>query len=145
VNVTFSAPDNGNRESLPYAGAAQFTVQQSISWQAPYPSPDAVERFEAVLPGAFDRMLAMAERAQAAQLRRMETAQDFVQRDVRRSHYLGAAISVLAVICSTACAMTGHPTEAVALVGIPVMAVARAFVRSRETANAPGSEKVDRT
>ena len=128
------------RGGLPYTSGAFLTVQQSSSWQGPYPSPDAVERFEAILPGAFDRILTMAEKAQDSQLETNENAQLFLQRDVMRSHYLGAAISALALVCATGCALTGHPTVSVALVGIPVMAVARAFVNSRAPRPAPDED-----
>jgi len=127
-----AGPDNSD---TPYADRAFLTLQQRSSWEGPYPSPDAVERFEAILPGAFNRILAMAEQAQESQIRATENAQAYLQSDVRRSHYLGAVISVLAVLCSTSCALTGHTVAAVALVGIPVMAVARAFVKTGPESN----------
>src|SRR5947208_2283302 len=37
-------------------------------WQGQYPPPESVEHYEKVLPGSFDRMIAMAERLQAAQI-----------------------------------------------------------------------------
>ena len=133
-NISFAIPNpivQNMHGGLPYAAGAVLTVQQSSSWQGPYPSPDAVERFERVLPGAFDRILMMAENAQASQIRTNENAQNLLQKDVRRSHYLGSGISVLALVCSTACALTDHPTVAIALVGIPVMAVAKALIDGR--------------
>jgi uncharacterized membrane protein len=132
-DITFAVPNlpaGTDSSDLPYSGKAFLTLQQSSTCQGPYPSPDAVERFEAILPGAFNRILTMAEKAQESQIRATESAQGYLQLDVRRSHYLGAAISVLAVLCSTGCALTGHTVAAVALVGIPVMAVARAFIKT---------------
>ncbi|HUC12454.1 MAG TPA: DUF2335 domain-containing protein, partial [Stellaceae bacterium] len=41
---------------------ALMGAQQSVRlWQAPYPPPEAIERYEKVLPGSFDRMIKMAE------------------------------------------------------------------------------------
>lgn len=131
-DITFTVPDpllGTGSAHPPYTDRTLLTVQQSSSWQGPYPSPDAVERFEAILPGAFNRILTMAETAQDAEIRASSNAQKYLQSDVRRSNYLGAGISVLAVLCSTACALTDHTVAAVALVGIPVMAVARAFIK----------------
>jgi hypothetical protein len=84
----------------------------------------------------------MAEKAQESQIKITENAQLFLRRDVMRSHYLGAGISVLAVICSAVCGVTGNPTAAVALVGIPVMAVARALISRHSPAE---TEKTDET
>jgi uncharacterized membrane protein len=41
------------------------TIKAELSWHAgPLPSPETVERYELVLPGAFDRILTMAEKDQ---------------------------------------------------------------------------------
>jgi uncharacterized membrane protein len=36
-------------------------------WQGQFPPPDALERYEKLLPGAFNRMMVMAETAQTNQ------------------------------------------------------------------------------
>ena len=43
--------------------ASTFVEHTEVQvWQGQFPPPDAVEKYEAVLPGAFDRIVAMAER-----------------------------------------------------------------------------------
>jgi hypothetical protein len=60
-----------NRPNLPYApapaqlvlpGFQPIAAQQTMQvWQGQFPPPDAIERYEKVLPGCFDRLLKMAE------------------------------------------------------------------------------------
>ncbi len=128
--------------TFPYTTATLTgsVVSVKSSWQGPYPSPEAVERFEAILPGAFDRILRMAEENQRSENLLNQRAQTYLRDDIRRSHYFGAAVSTLAVCCSTACALTDHPTAAVALVGIPVMAVAKGFLAPRKADTSDESE-----
>ena len=139
--LTLAPQPGGHPGSAP---GAQFhlAVQQSY-WQGPYPSPDAVERFEKLLPGSFDRILTMAEETQRAQIKTVENAQSFLQSDTKRSHYLGAAISFFALAGALTCGILNHPTVGVALVSIPVMAVAQAFLsgntKSQETTTAASS------
>lgn len=104
---------------------AQQTLQ---AWQGPYPPPDAIERYERVLPGAFDRILTMAERVQAAQIEDTKRAQDYLRDDVRRGHWLSTGVTCLAIVGAIVCAGQGWPWVAAALVSVPVMAVARALV-----------------
>ena len=41
-------------------------------WMAPFPPPQAVLEYEKALPGSWDRMLTMAEEAQAADIRNVQ-------------------------------------------------------------------------
>ena len=48
---------------LPMPAGQLSQVQQTVQlWQGQYPPPEAIEHYEKVLPGSFDRMIAMAER-----------------------------------------------------------------------------------
>lgn len=85
------------------------------SWQGPYPPPEAAERFEALHPGFLSQVLAMAEREQNARIVAGERGQTYLQADISRGHWLGAAC-----------------------VGIPVLAVALALVQTyRQNAVVP--------
>jgi hypothetical protein len=35
--------------------SSQFVVQQVLTWQSPYPPPEHIKEYEAVLPGTFER------------------------------------------------------------------------------------------
>lgn len=44
------------------SSSTKLTLQQVKQWSGPLPSPDALERYNAVIPGAAERILAMAEK-----------------------------------------------------------------------------------
>jgi uncharacterized membrane protein len=116
-------------QQLPLPGTIQH-AQRS----APYPPPDAVERYEALLPGAFDRIIAMAEQLQAAQIEQSRRALDHQNENSRRGHWLGFATTVLAVAGAGFCAWIGRNWVAAAFLSVPAMAVAKALV---DAAKAP--------
>ena len=60
---------------------AQQTLQV---WQGPYPPPEAIERYEKILPGTFNRILTMAENLQQAQIDQSRNAIHFARQDTRR-------------------------------------------------------------
>ncbi len=85
AGLPYGIPPAGAQLSLPL-GLAQQTVQM---WQGPHVPPDAAEKYETVLPGSFDRMLALTEQIQAAQITSSATAVQYLRDDVKRGHWLG--------------------------------------------------------
>jgi len=116
-------------QHLPSSG-----ISQQAHWSGPYPPPDAVERHEAVLPGAFNRIIAMAEQLQSAQIAQSQKALEYSYLNGRRGHWLGFAITVLAFGGAFFCAWISSPWVAGAFLSIPVMAVAKALI---DAAKAP--------
>ena len=104
--------------------------QQVVQWQGPYPPPEAAERFEALHPGAFSQILAMAEHAQAAQIEANRTALEYAQKDARRGQWLGWSVSVVAVLAAVIVGIMGQPWLAAVFLSVPVLGVARALVDS---------------
>lgn len=85
-----------------------------VQWQGHYPPPDAAERFERLAPGAFDRMLPMAERAQAeraqaAQLASLADVNRNIREDARRGALLGTAVTLASMLGAGVCAYIGQP------------------------------------
>ena len=113
--------------------------QQVQSWQGPFPPPDAIRSYEETLPGAFDRILKMAEEAQRAQRHSVFSAQELAAADTRRGQCLGAAITALAMVGAAVCAWIGQPWVAGGFLSVPVMAVAKALVDSRKRLEAPSN------
>jgi uncharacterized membrane protein len=105
--------------------------QQTLQvWQGQYPPPEAVERYEKLLPGALNRMMTMAEKLQAAQIDQSKHSLTYLQNDTRRAHWLGFAIALAAIGGAIWCVALDQPWVAGLLVGVPVMAVARALIES---------------
>ena len=117
--------------------AGGFALQQVQVWQGQFPPPDAVERYEQVLPGAFDRIMTMAERQQEASIAGSAEARRYLREDSRRGHWLGWLVTVVALVCALVCAILGQPWVAGMLVAVPVMGVAKALVDSARTPSPP--------
>jgi uncharacterized membrane protein len=142
--------------NLPYAGAAPVTFtglpiatsQTQIQLRQGLFPPDEMERYEKLLPGVFDRVIKMAEKAQSAQVAAINQAQDYTQRDTRRGHWLGFATAALAILGACACVgaaaifKTGSGAYWVGalMVGVPVMAVAKALIDSARAGMQPGTD-----
>src|SRR6185437_4061045 len=109
-------------------GAVMLGIQQH--WQAPLPPPDAVERYEKILPGAFDRMVAMTEQGQAATIRQVDEANRYRFREMRRGQYFGTSVAVLAIAGAVSMAVLGHATVAALLLGPPMLSISYALVSS---------------
>jgi uncharacterized membrane protein len=108
--------------------------QQASHWQGPYPPPEAVERYEGVLPGTFNRLITMAEQLQAAQISQSAQALEYAHADTKRGHWLGFTTTGFAMAGAIICAAIGDPWVAGLFLSVPVMAVAKALI---ETTKAP--------
>jgi len=115
----------------PQAGA-QFQ-QVSFQLQAPnsqFPPPEAVRIYEQILPGAFDRIIQMAEKAQKDQADSVTFANQSLRKDIARGQYLGAGISLAALGCGMWCVLLNQAVFAGIFVSVSVMGVARALIES---------------
>lgn len=97
----------------------------------PIPSPVTVEAYERILPGSADRMIAMAERDQAAYIA-----------SNRRQQWLDFSFNVTALVAGLAALMAiisgvvfladrGHEIAAAALAGLGVSGIVGALVNAR--------------
>ena len=96
----------------------------------PVPSPEAVAAYERILPGTFNRILQMAERAQEGQIATIQRLQEFQRRDTKRGHILGFIGLIVGMAGAAYCVALHQPYVAVAFLSVPVMAVAKALVDS---------------
>jgi len=108
----------------------QIAQAQLQVWQGQYPPPDAIERYEKVLPGSFNRMIAMAEQLQSAQITESGRVVQYTAAAAKRGHYLGAGTMVVAMACALAALHLGNGWVAGAFLTLPVMGVAKSLVDS---------------
>jgi uncharacterized membrane protein len=107
---------------------ARTLLFQSRRRGGPLPAPADLEHYERICPGAADRILKVMEREQS---HRQELTAKIVEMEVinaGRSLPIGGAIALLAVCGATLVGLFGSWEAAVALVGIPLAAIVRAFV-----------------
>jgi hypothetical protein len=102
-------------------------------WQGQFPPPEAIERFEAVLPGSFDRIIKMTEDRLAAEIKSSQGGLAAQVADVRRGHYLGAVVTGGAMVAAVICALIQQPVVAVAFLAVPVMSVANSLIETWRT------------
>jgi uncharacterized membrane protein len=119
--------------TFPPPGAQVVSIQQVQQWQSPYPPPEHIKEYEAILPGTFDRIVKMAEQAQAAQIESVRTAQESLRANSILGTLLGGAVTVVAMICSLVCVFHGALWVAGAFLSVPVMSVAKAFIESAKS------------
>lgn len=126
------------------------TVAQT-TFHGPIPPPDALERYNKVIPGAAERILVMAESETAhrhsqenqaiqsniaAQQKQLEIA-EFQSKAVFNSDRIGQFFGLLVSLSCVAgvvwLAFNDHDGAAIALSAIPTAAVIRAFFSPRPT------------
>ncbi len=130
-----AGPDDPNPEPEPPGrrdggAAAQVRLTQVQVWDGQFPPPDAIERYEQILPGAFDRIISMAERAQDRQFEENRHVQGLIAEETRRGQYLGTVVTLVALAGGIYCASIRQGVVASVLVGVPVLSVAKALFES---------------
>ena len=110
----------------------------------PFPPPAAMKEYESILPGTFARIVAMAEKAQQDQVDTVKFAQESQRRDTRRVHWMAGGVSLMAMIGAAFCAWIRQPVVAGLFLGVPVFAIAKAFIDSLKAPNANEQAQLQR-
>lgn len=93
------------------------------------PRPEDFAKFGEVVPTAPERLLRMAELEQQHRMALEVMILPENMRAARRGQQLGAAISIAALGLASVTALMGAPWQvSIALVGVPVLSVARSLV-----------------
>jgi len=109
------------------------TQIQRASFSGPLPPPAILEGYDRIVPGAAERILAMAE-ADANHQREIELAAlQAADREVRRGQIFGFTIGVLALVSSVIALYMGSPTVAGIIGGTTVVGLVSAFIIGRVT------------
>lgn len=124
----------------------------------PLPTPEELFSYQQLLPGAADRIIAMAEREQAHRMNSedLQIRADIKHRDdlvssqrqnaagVFRSDLAGQLLGAAVALASTAGAvytayLGAHPTVSIALVSLPVAAIIKAIRSSGNSKDSKSS------
>lgn len=115
---------------------AQMQAMVQVQTHGPFPSPAAIKEYELILPGTFERIVKMAEKAQSDQADTVRFAQQVQSKDTSRVHWMALIISLAAIAGAVICASLHETIVATACLGVPVFAVAKAFIDSLKAPNA---------
>lgn len=114
-------PSNGARQSL-------TVMQQQSLYQGPIPPAEQMERYEQILKGSADRILAMAEKQQAHR----HGLEVFANKAVRREGLIGQVFAFLiagsALFCGYQLVMHDKPVAGVVSLITAVGVVVAAFL-----------------
>jgi uncharacterized membrane protein len=143
-----SQPQNNEIAQQPEPQVMQVEApsHQSVSFEGPIPPPNLLREYDAIVPGAAERILAMAENegrhrhalesnaiqaninAQEKQLQINELQVTSTFKSDRLGQWLGFLISGGCVAGSIFLAIGGHTEIAAALAIIPSAAIVKAFM-----------------
>ncbi|MGH9092334.1 MAG: DUF2335 domain-containing protein [Acidimicrobiales bacterium] len=132
-------------QTNPDALTVTMAAVSASAYSGPLPSPDHLRGYEEVLPGAADRILAMAEKQSD---HRQEIEKDAVKGGTRRSWYglwLGFFISVLVLGLSGGLIVAGYGVEGTVLGSVDLVALASVFVIGRVEQRRERTAKDQRT
>lgn len=124
-------PPTGNKPAV-----VNHQVATATQWQGPLPPPDALEKFNTIVENGAERVFRMAEQEQQHRIDQeraaLESNIDAARAEMesaRRGLMLGAAVSIISILAALATVYFGaHWSVSVALVGVPLMSVARALI-----------------
>lgn len=118
-----------SRPPTPQPQKSHVVAQQ---WSGPLPPPAALEHFNVIIPNGAERIMSMIEREQAHRIEYEDDTLNAMQSDAKRGHWIGGVVCILAVGGAIFTTYIGaHPTISIALVGVPVLGMIKAFMPNR--------------
>jgi uncharacterized membrane protein len=107
-------------------GGKGVSIERTLSYESPLPPPEAMRDYEAIQPGAFDRILKLTEQQQTHRINEEEregTHRRAVVRrdqaagiaDQKRGMYLGTLVLGLVILGGITCAALNQPWPAAVL------------------------------
>jgi uncharacterized membrane protein len=128
-----------SRVKKPATAPAKQQTLIAQNWSGPLPPPEALARFDQIIPNGAERILRMTEQEQAHRLATESAALNAniqasreAQAQAKTGQFAGAIVSVLAILSAIASAWLGaHPTVSIALVSVPILGMVKALIGTR--------------
>lgn len=123
-----------NQRSAPGRGEIREIVHQTITetaWAGPLPRPEDLAKYDHVVPGSAQRIIAMAER-QAAHRQHLEVIA--VEGGNRRANWgllAGFTIAIVFLVVSALLISNGHPVPGTILGTVDLVSLVGVFVFGR--------------
>lgn len=112
----------------------------SAHWHGPLPAPNDFGGYEAVLPGAANRILSMAERSNETQNGTMEKAVDAEIRLASVGQFMAFAIATACTVVAVVFFALGNEVAGLAFIGFPIIMLVRSFLPDKRPATKPDQE-----
>ncbi len=111
---------------------SQRITQVHQQWTGPLPPPEALARFNEIVPDGANRIMVMAEAEQRHRMEYESRGLVATTSEAKRGQILGTILSALCIAGAVATAYIGaHWSVPVALVGVPLLSVIRAVINRR--------------
>lgn len=125
------APATRSPVSAKKINQSQTTKLIQHQFSGPLPPPEILQQYDQVIPGAAERILAMAEKDAKHQREIENSAIQFASREVKRGQWFGLAIGISAFITSIVALGLGSEQTASILGGVTVVGLVTVFVVGR--------------
>jgi uncharacterized membrane protein len=107
------------------AGEGAGLELEVSAWRASLPQPSELAGYEAALPGASERIMAMVEKSHAEQTKAAAMAVESEVRSVRRSQYIALLLVVIGIGASIVFFALGNVVAGIIYVTIPIVVLLR--------------------
>ncbi|MDX6367542.1 MAG: putative rane protein [Nocardioidaceae bacterium] len=116
----------GSGDSTPDDVGEGAGLELEVSaWRASLPQPSELAGYEAALPGASERILAMVEKSHAAQTKAAALAVESEVRSVKRSQYIALLLIVVGIGASIVFFALDNVVAGIIYVTIPIVVLLR--------------------
>ncbi len=112
-----------------------MTIIESEIFSGPLPHPRHLHAYEAICPGAADRLLKMAEAQQAADIAFDRAEQESDHADLKRGMWMGFGALALLIIGAAVSVWVGQNTMAFMFLGAGVLGTVGRFITGRKNGN----------
>lgn len=122
-------PKDKKEHSVQSASVARVNFQQQ--YVGPVPPPAIMEKMEAVLPGAADRIFTMAEKDQDAQNAFYKTREANTHNEAITALWMAFIICIVFTLCGTTLVLQGYVKTGAVLLGTTLTGVVGSFLYRR--------------
>lgn len=98
---------NKKKEILTAFTVVERSIEQSFH-SGPIPSPDTLEKYNAIIPNGADRIMRMAEKQQDHRIELEKTSITEHLLQSKRGQVFGLIIGMAAIIAGSSCILMGH-------------------------------------
>ena len=135
-NEVFSQNNNGN-------STREVVLTKQELFSGPLPHPDILARFDAVVPGAAERIIKMAENQSA---HRIEIEKKVINSDIvnsKRGQIFGFVVAIFGLLSSFVLVLKGYQVVGTLLGGATLVSLVGVFVYGSESRKSERKEKND--